>query len=116
MVFRTQNYFPRNGLFDFVSISTSGVGIVENLAGTQYPSVPKNFFLAGTRYPAVPKFSKFRWVPAGTLVPMGTGVPLAPTPDLHTRPCKMKMKLEESNFKNYFSITRIPEYLNPFLN
>ena len=22
----------------------------------------------------------YRWVPAGTLVPMGTGVPLAPTP------------------------------------
>ena len=45
----------------------AGVGIVENFAGTQYPSVPKKFsgwyagaigqkfFLAGTRYPSVPK-------------------------------------------------------------
>ena len=37
------------------------------------------------------KFSKFRWVPAGTLVPMGTGVPLAPTPG--------KNKIKDNNKK-----------------
>ena len=54
-----------------------GVGIVENSADTQYPSVPKNFFLTSTRYPSVPKkivlagirypvvskIFKFCWVP-----------------------------------------------------
>ena len=37
-----------------------GVGIVENLAGTQYPSKAKNFCQAGTRYPSVP--TKFIWM------------------------------------------------------
>ena len=36
-----------------------------------YPwAVPNSQNFPGTRYPAVPKFSKFRWLPAGTLVPI----------------------------------------------
>ena len=42
----------------------TGVGIIENLVITQYPSVPKIFFLGGTRYPSVPKLFL-----AGTLYP-----------------------------------------------
>ena len=61
--------------------------LINNIpSGTQlpkfarYPVPSSTQFLKFSRCPAVPKFSKFRWVPASTLVPMGTGVPLAPTP------------------------------------
>ena len=46
----------------FLSLLKAGVGIVENLDGTRYSTVPKNF-LAGTRSAAVPKIFKFDGYP-----------------------------------------------------
>ena len=59
------------------------VGIVKNLAGTQYPSVPRKSFLAVTRYPEnffwpvpgtqrYPRFLNFWFVSAGTHGYQGT--------------------------------------------